>query len=134
MNRKFEKRLAYLGALWQVASGLYTMFIYSIKVRGLEESLALSSYKVETSAKVMSDNLYMFSVTFGMLFIIIGAVNIYLIRKLSDKRPETKIPVWFFVCGILSYLVTDFISAAAFIVSGVITLARNKAIIVYYKT
>jgi uncharacterized membrane protein YvlD (DUF360 family) len=134
MSRKFEKTAAYTGSAWQIASGLYTVFIYSMKVRGMEAGIAVNSHIQETSAKLMADNLYMISVTFGMFSLIVGALNIYLSRKLNDKKAEIGIPIWFVICGFVSYLITDFISAIAFIAAGVIAIARNKTIKTYFET
>jgi hypothetical protein len=128
MSRGFEKIAAYIGAAWQIASGFYTIFVYSFWIRNKGAGLAVNSEALQFSSKVMADNLYMVSVTFGMLMVIIGAVNVYFTRMLSGKKAEVKIPIWFIVCSILSFLLTDLISCFAFMISGIIALARNKTI------
>lgn len=128
MSRRFEKGAAYIGAIWQIGSGLYTMLVYSFWIRNKEVGMAVNSEIQQTSSKVMANNLYMVSVTFGMFVVLIGVLNIYLARKLSTKRAETKIPIWFISCSIVAFLFTDFISCFAFMTSGIIALARNKSI------
>lgn len=128
MSRRFEKISAYIGAAWQIASGLYTMFVYSFWIRNKGAGLAVNTDVLQFSSKVMADNLYMVSVTFGMLTVIIGALNVYFARKLNSKKSEIKIPIWFIVCSIISFLLTDLISCFTFMASGIIALARNKSI------
>jgi hypothetical protein len=130
MSRRFEKVAGYIGAAWQIASGIYTIFVYSFWIRNKGAGIAVDSEVLQVSSKLMADNLYMVSVSFGMLMVIIGALNVYFARKLSGKKAEIKIPIWFIVCSIMSFLITDLIGCFAFMTSGIITLARNKSIIV----
>ncbi|HEX9025319.1 MAG TPA: hypothetical protein VF839_02545, partial [Clostridium sp.] len=61
-------------------------------------------------------------------FLGLGLLNLYLSKSLGNNRVEKKIPIWFIVCGIISYFLMDFISCFAFVISGVIAIAKNKSI------
>ena len=130
MNRRFEKRVAYAGAFWEIISGLITIFGYSLWVRGQGAEVKGAPAINNAAVQIYADNLFMFSVTFGILFVTLGVINIIMIRKLKDGEVQYKIPIWFTICGIASYLLMDFIGAIALISSGVLSLARNKSIAV----
>ncbi len=128
MNRKFEKVIAYIGASWQIISGLATIFIYALWIKKQGIDIQGDSKLSIMSAQIVIDNLYMFSVTFGFLFVILGIVNFILTKKLKNDESQVKIPVWFIFCGIISYILMDFIGGLAFIGAGVLSLAKNKTI------
>jgi len=129
MTRKFEKSIAMVGSIWQIGSGIVTMLIYATWVRSQGPSLSLATDKF-TSSRLLTNNIYIFTVTFGMLYLLIGLLNFYLAKKLKSDEVEVKTPIWFMTCGVVSLLFMDFIGAIAFIIAGLIALARNKSIIV----
>lgn len=128
MNRRIERIFAYIGCSWQIISGVITIFIYStwIKKQGFE--VAGSSQLNISASQSIIDSIYTFSTTLGILFLGLGLLNLYLSRSLRNDRVEKRIPIWFVVCGVISYFLMDFLSCFAFIVSGVIAMARNKSI------
>lgn len=128
MNRKLERKLVLAGSMWQIVSGLLTMFVYAsfIKNEGLN-----ASYNTIAKLKAVESifgSLYMFSVSFGMIFVILGIVNVVLAKSLKDDKPQVKKPIWFIFLGILSYLVMDILGAFLFISAGILALAKNKSI------
>lgn len=128
MSRKVEKIFAYIGCSWQIISGFITIFIYSIwiKKQGFEVT-GKSELDISASQSII-DSIYSFSTTLGILFLGLGLLNLYLSKKLRNDQIEKKIPVWFIICGVISYFLMDFLSCFTFIASGVIALARNKSI------
>lgn len=128
MNRRIERIFAYIGCSWQIISGVITIFIYStwIKKQGFEVT-GSSQLNISASQSII-DSIYTFSTTLGILFLGLGLLNLYLSRSLRKDRVEKRIPIWFVVCGVISYFLMDFLSCFAFIVSGVIAMARNKSI------
>ncbi|MEK5389629.1 hypothetical protein NSQ59_04485 [Margalitia sp. FSL K6-0131] len=124
MNRKLEKRLILVGAIWEIISGLITVLFYatSIKKQGLT---------VVPNMEAMQSifgSLYMFAVTFGMLFIAIGFINLYLSRQMKNEHVEKKIPIWFIIVGLASYFVMDILGALMFLSAGILALAKNKSV------
>lgn len=128
MNRKLEKNLIMVASLWQIVSGLLTIFVYAslIKNEGLNTSYNTLA-KIEAAQSIFG-SLYMFSVSFGMLFVLLGILNLVLAKTLKNDQPEVKKPTWFIFLGILSYLVMDILGAFLFLSGGILAIAKNKSI------
>lgn len=128
MNRKLERKLVIVGSLWQILSGLLTIFVYASFIKN--EGLHASSNTLEKleAAQSIFGSLYMFSVSFGMLFVILGIMNLVLAKTLKDDQPEVRKPIWFILLGILSYFVMDILGAFLFLSGGILTIAKNKSI------
>ncbi|MFF2447107.1 hypothetical protein ACFVSW_08375 [Neobacillus sp. NPDC058068] len=128
MNRKLERRLLMVGSTWQIVSGLLTIFVYAsyIKNEGLNSSYNTLA-KLEAAQSIFG-SLYMFSVTFGMLFVILGILNFVLAKTLKDDKAEVKKPIWFILLGFASYLVMDLLGCLLFLSAGILALAKNKSI------
>ncbi|MGG1679571.1 hypothetical protein ACIFOT_28200 [Neobacillus sp. NRS-1170] len=128
MNRKLERKIILAGSLWQIVSGLLTIFVYAsfLKKEGLNTSYNTVA-KLEAAQSIFG-SLYMFSVSFGLLFVILGIVNFVLAKSMKDDQPEIKKPIWFIVLGILSYLVMDILGAFLFLSAGILAIAKNKTI------
>lgn len=128
VNRKLERRLVMVGSIWQIVSGLLTIFVYAsyIKNEGLNKSF--NTLPNLEAAQSIFGSLYMFSVAFGMLFVILGIVNYVLAKTLKDDKVEVKKPFWFILLGVASYLVMDLLGALMFLSAGILALAKNKSI------
>ncbi|WP_299093984.1 hypothetical protein [uncultured Metabacillus sp.] len=128
MNRKLERRFIRIGAIWQIVSGLLTIFVYAsfIKKEGLNSSYNTIA-QLEAAQSVFG-SLYMFSVSFGMIFVILGILNLVLAKSLKDDQAEMKKPVWFIILGVASYFVMDILGSILFLSAGVLALAKNKSI------
>ncbi|MBD8068663.1 hypothetical protein [Bacillus sp. PS06] len=128
MNRKLERRLIMIGSIWQITTGLLTIFVYAsyIKSEGLKDSY--TSFVNLEAAESIFGSLYMFSVSFGMLFVILGILNFVLARTLKDDQTEVKKPIWFISLGLASYFVMDILASILFLSAGILALAKNKSI------
>ncbi|WP_226527132.1 hypothetical protein [Metabacillus niabensis] len=129
MNRKLERRLIIIGSIWQMTTGLLTIFVYAsfIKNEGLNSSFDTFA-KLEAVQSIFG-SLYIFSVSFGMLFVLLGVINFFLARRLKDDKAETKKPVWFIVIGLASYFVMDILASLMFLSGGILAFAKNKSIV-----
>lgn len=128
MNRKLERRLVTIGSIWQITSGLLTIFLYAsyIKTEGLKTSY--TSIANLEAAQSAFGSLYMFSVSFGMIFVILGILNFVLAKTLKDDQTEVKKPIWFILLGLASYFVMDILASILFLSAGILALAKNKSI------
>ncbi|OCA83404.1 hypothetical protein FHY44_06970 [Bacillus sp. D12] len=128
VNRKLERRLVMVGSIWQIVSGLLTIFVYAsyIKNEGLNSDYNTLA-KLEAAQSIFG-SLYMFSVSFGMLFVILGIVNFVMAKLLKDNQLEVKKPIWFILIGVTSYLVMDLLGSLMFLSAGILALAKNKSI------
>ena len=132
MNRKFERRLVLIAGIWQVAMGFLTIFVYAPRHRreGLDliyEAAPLPLVEAEAINSLFS-SLYMFIVTFGMLFVVLGLINIFLSTKIKDNKVEKKIPLFLLICGVGVYFLMDFISTIMLVSASILMLAKNKSI------
>ncbi|KAF1295124.1 hypothetical protein BAU15_05060 [Enterococcus sp. JM4C] len=125
MNRKNERILVRIGATWNIINGVITLFFYSPWIRN---SALMGMTEQNKGSNFLSENLNTFVMTYGLLFILLGVLNLYLSWRIIDNEVSVKIPAWFVVVGLLSYLVTDAISAIVYIIAGFLCLAKNKAI------
>lgn len=128
MNRKLERKLVVIGASWQILSGLLTIFAYGSYIKSKGSGIHDTSFAQMKAMQSLFGSLYSFTVTFGMLFVILGIVNLYLVRSLKDDKVEVKRSVWFLVLGVSSYFLMDFIGAVLFLSAGILALAKNKTI------
>lgn len=129
LNRKLERNMILIGSIWQLLSGLATIFIYATYIKtkgvGIED---ISKVDV-TSIQLLLDNVYIVTTTVGFLFIAMGLVNLYIYKKTKNNMIEKGKGIWLIICSVISYFFMDIISAILFMVSGVIMLSKNKAIL-----
>ena len=131
IERKFEKRIMVLAGIWEMIVGLLTIFIYAPFYRRegldlIEDGMPL--FEAEAINSVFS-SVYMFTVSVGIFFVLLGLVNLFLSRKIKHNEVEKKMPLFLIVIGLASYFVKDFIGAVLLLTAGVMMLAKNKSII-----
>lgn len=118
------------GATWNILNGIITLFVYSPWIKN---SMFENMSGETLGLNYLSENLNDFVMTYSLLIITIGICNLYLSTRLFDGEVCTKIPIWLFIFGLISYLSMDVISAVLYIVCSVISLAKNKALKVKYE-
>ncbi|WP_278600596.1 hypothetical protein [Clostridium tertium] len=129
LNRKLERNMILIGSIWQLLSGLATIFIYATYIKTKGVGLGDISQVDITSIQLLLDNVYIVTTTIGFLFMAMGLVNLYIYKKTKNNVVEKGKGIWFIVCSLISYFFMDIISAILFMVSGVIMLSKNKAIL-----
>ena len=129
LNRKLERNMILIGSIWQLLSGLATIFIYATYIKTKGVGLVDISQVDITSIQLLLDNVYIVTTTIGFLFMAMGLVNLYIYKKTKNNVVEKGNGIWLSVCSVISYFFMDIISAILFMVSGVIMLSKNKAIL-----
>lgn len=129
LNRKLERNMILIGSIWQILSGITTIFIYATYIKTKGVGLEDISQVDITSIQLLLDNVYIVTTTIGFLFIAMGLINLCIYIKTKNNMIEKGKGIWLIVCSIISYFFMDFISAIIFMVSGVIMLSKNKAIL-----
>ncbi len=125
MNRKTERIIIRIGGIWNIVNGALTLFLVSPWVKsGLFENLNAQT----RGLNYLSENLNSFVTTYCLLYIFLGVLNIYLSTRMEDESAFRAIPCWFFLLGLASFMMVDVISAVAYIVASVMSLAKNKAV------
>lgn len=129
MSRSFERKIIYIASAWQLITGFITLFYYSLylKKQGVGvEHLPLNEQK---GLQLLFDNLYSFTITYGLLFIVIALLNIIFVKKsLQDNTLQHKLPIYWIILAAAFYFLTDFISLLLCLMAAVIALAKNKPI------
>lgn len=126
VTRKFERRLLMVTAAWQILNGLLTVAVYN---PFLQREGAITDGLTDAQQTAIASffgSIRFLTITYGTAFIAMGAVNIYLAKKLSDHRVEKKLPIYLIVLGVASYLVMDILGGLLLAVVGVVMLAKNK--------
>lgn len=132
MNRKFERRLVLIAGVWQVIMGFLTIFVYATHHRrqGLDmiyDAMPLPLIEAEAMNSLFG-SIYMFIVTFGTLFVVLGVINLILQTKIKDNKVEKKKPLFFLICGIGTYFLMDLLSTILLVSASILMLAKNKSI------
>lgn len=123
-----EKNILLAAAIWQIANGIFTAFIYSFSIRATTLSQTGLSPVEMASAEYLANNFFTLSFTIGILFIVMGIVNIIIRKNLKGNVTDKKIILWFVFGIFLSMFLMDIISILLLIVLVVLLLAKNKAI------
>lgn len=124
MNRHKERILMNIGAVWNIVTGLLTVTLYSTWIEQVFPHLS----KHSLGLNYLSDNLHSFVIVYGLLFVLIGCINLWLSKAyIDDISVQKKIPIWLIIIGLLSYFAVDIIGATCYVAAGVLMLAKNKA-------
>ncbi|WP_299089402.1 hypothetical protein [uncultured Metabacillus sp.] len=129
MSRGLERKLLIAGSIWNIITGLITIFGYStwFKNTGAKE-LQGTSVDTKVVGTVLIDEVSGVILTFG-LFIFVGAiVNFLIARNLKDNEIQKKALLWIAFWGLLQLFVMDIVGFVLFLVAYVIYTAKNKAI------
>ena len=83
LNRKLERNMILIGSIWQLLSGLATIFIYATYIKTKGVGLVDISQVDITSIQLLLDNVYIVTTTIGFLFMAMGLVIYIFIKKLK---------------------------------------------------
>lgn len=129
MNRSFERKMIYAASAWQLITGVITMFFYSLYIKKQGANVESLSFAEQKGIQSLFDNLYSFTVTYGLLFIVIAIVNIIFVKRLlKDNTIQYKLPIYWIFLAVAFFFLNDFISLTLCLVAAVIALAKNKPI------
>ncbi len=125
MENKYEKILMSIVSGWQILNGLITAFIYSNYIRN--NTLSTNAFNDLEISSFMANNFLMISVSIGVVFILLGVINILILKKQIKLNSKTIFKYLLFQL-ILSMLLMDFITVSLLLVLLVLYKARSKAI------
>jgi hypothetical protein len=129
MKRSFERKTIYVACVWQLFTGVITLFFYSSYVKHQGDHLHHLSLIEQKGLQSIFDSLYTFTITFGLLFIVIAILNFIFTRSIvKDETVQIKMPLIWFGEAVLLYFLSDYISTMLLIMAGIIALAKNKTI------
>lgn len=126
MSRKFERVAVFIVGIWQIVVGFITIYLYANRYK--QSSLEGMEFSIiqEKAIQSFESNLYIFTVSLGLLYVLMGVINIYLSRKIIDQSVQRKIPFILIIMGIVSYLLMDIVSGILCLSTGVLALSKNK--------
>lgn len=125
MNRKWDRIWARIGGIWNIINGAITLFLYSPWIKN---NLFTTMNGDTKGLNYVSESVNSVVIIYGLIYFLMGAINLYLVNRLEDDTIQHKIPIWYCIFGFASYLMVDPISTITFVISGVFGLARNKAL------
>lgn len=129
MERKLERNILKLAGVWNIINGLITVLAYSswLKVGGIAEITTMQSGQAQISGSIL-DSVYMVTVGYGFLQIIIGVINFIVVRSMRNNAIQVGFIVWIVSLALISLTTLDVIGTLVYTVLFVIYQARNKAI------
>lgn len=128
MNRKVERNLIKFGGIWNIITGSITLFFYS---SWLKKNFFTNLNGDTKGLNYLSENINTFVMTFGLIFILLGSISIYLSNRIIDSKIYKKMPVWFFILGMVSFFTIDLIGVVCYLLASFILLSKNKSIEVF---
>lgn len=127
MSRSFERKIIFVASAWQIITGLITIFFYSFYIKSQGNDLDKLSQIEAMGVRSIFDNLFTFTVTYGLFFVVIASLNIIFVRKLvKDDTIQYKMPFFWICLSIVFFFLSDFISVMLCSVAAVIALSKNK--------
>lgn len=129
MSRSFERTIIYAASAWQLLTGVITVFFYSLYVKRQGANIGDIGIIEKKGIQAYFDSLYSFSVIYGLLFIIIGVLNIiFVTRMVKDNTLQYKLPLYWVILSVVFIVLSDYISVMLTLSAAVIALAKNKPI------
>lgn len=129
MKRSLERNLIYGASVWQIISGLITIFFYSNYIKSQGTKLDNPTFSQIMGMDSVFSSYYTFIVTFGSFFILIALINIFIVQKhVKDDSLQYKIPIYWLFLAVLFYFLSDYLSLLLTSIAAVIALSKNKAI------
>jgi len=130
VKRKKEKILVRIGGIWNIITGTSTLFYYHTWFQHnllFEHSGDVPNLMFE---RFINQHVSSFIMLFGLLFTLVGALNIYLSTQMVKKNAKTsnKIPIWLSIWTLISFITVDIIGVLLYLPATVIYIFNNKAI------
>ncbi|TCP21332.1 hypothetical protein EV207_1439 [Scopulibacillus darangshiensis] len=129
MSNKMERILAYIASGWQLLDGIITIFIYGTYIRNKGSHISGLSFEEKKGLESLFGSIYSFVSTYGILLILLGLMTIYMTRTyLKNDSVPKRVPIWFLICGVVSYFTMDIISLVLYMGAAILILAKNRSI------
>ncbi|WEG12836.1 hypothetical protein PU629_00315 [Pullulanibacillus sp. KACC 23026] len=127
MKRTFERTAIYIACIWQLVTGSITLFFYSYHLKAEGDNMTNLSPLESASVHSVFSNLYTFTITYGLFFIVLAIVNCLLTRStVKDQSIQFKMPTFWLILAVIYYFLSDFISVFLFLAAGIIAFSKNK--------
>lgn len=124
-----ERKLVYAASIWQLFTGFITLFFFSYHIKQQGNHFSGTSLVEQKGVQAIFNSLYSFTITFAMLFIVIGILNILFTRSfVKDFTIQRKMPICWIGLAILLYFLSDFISVLLLLIAAILSLAKNRSI------
>lgn len=130
MNRKMEKILVRIGAIWNIFTGSMTLFYYR---SWLEQNVLIEQITDDASLfieRFYHQHIQTFVMVYGMIFILIGVIHFYLSNQFDKQKHVTshKIPIWLFMWSLISFFTVDVIGVLLYLPAAGVYLLKTRAI------
>jgi hypothetical protein len=117
----------YTASVWQMVTGLITVFYYSFYIKNQASGAGHLSPIESMGVQSLFDNLYTFSITYGLFFVVVSSVNFIFTRRLvKDDTLQYKLPLFWIALAVIMFFLSDFISVMLFLAAAVIALSKNR--------
>lgn len=129
MSRKIERILIGVVSLWHFINAVLTILVFGMDMKHNGTELLANAYpSLKSVSSSLVDNVYIVLSTYGLFIMLIGIMNVYLLKFLKDNEINIKWQIWMIVLLMLSVLTMDFISILFYSIIVAIYNSKNKAI------
>ncbi|GAB2545369.1 hypothetical protein [Gracilibacillus alcaliphilus] len=127
-KHKLESVLLRLGSIWNIITGAITLFYYSswLQQNVLIEPVAANPSSLFTD-RYYFQSIYLFVIGYGLVFILVGAMNFFLSTRLKQEKIPVKLIVWLSIWALISYLTVDVIGFVFYFATVIIFIVKNMA-------
>lgn len=123
MSRKVERKLCQIGGIWNILTGTITLFFYSTWIK----TNLFENMNGETRGlNFLSENLNLVVMTFGLIFILVGCLNLILAARIENQAVIKKMPIWFLIWGLISFFTVDIVGVLCYLLASFLLLTKNK--------
>ncbi|GIN71445.1 hypothetical protein J14TS2_19200 [Bacillus sp. J14TS2] len=127
-KRKLEKNLLRIASIWNIITGTITLFYYS---SWMQQNVLIEPAATNPSSlfadRFYFQSVYLFVIGYGLVFILIGAMNFFLSTKLKQETTPVKLVVWLSIWALLSYLTVDIIGFVLYFATVIICIIKNMS-------
>jgi len=129
MSRMHERILLMVGCVWNLFTGLLTIFSYNtwFKQNGKAKLQALDIDEQFVGSHLM-DNISHVIMVFGLFMFVAAIVNFLIFKNIKDNTIQKKMLVWIGIWAVIQLASMDVIGFVIFMVAFVLYIAKNKAI------
>jgi len=129
MSRMHERILLMVGCVWNLFTGLLTIFSYNtwFKQNGKAKLQALDIDEQFVGSHLM-DNVSHVIMVFGLFMFVAAIVNFLIFKSIKDNTIQKKMLAWIGIWAVIQLVSMDVIGFVIFMVAFVLYIAKNKAI------
>lgn len=130
MKRKTERRLITAVSIWHFINGILTITVFGLWFKNNGDTAINQMYpELAGGSSSFVDILYTVLTSYSIVVILIGAGNLYCLKRLKDGEIQRKWQGWLLLMLLASFISFDVIASLLYLITLVTYSSKNKAIV-----